>query len=693
MILRRIEIENFRQLFGQNTIQFAQPGPRNVTVVLGQNGAGKTTLLNAFLWCFYDRLDVENKEEVLCHRAVNVAAIGDNVPLSVSVIFTDEKCSYTATRKGMYQKLDGGSLEEVRAPEFRIDIRDEDGNTTKAPDPKQLIQQLLPDKLSRFFFFRGEEMETLALQSSGKDLAKGVAEFLNFTLLDQAIKHLKQVGRDFEVELSKIAVGDMKRIEDEISDAVEQSETLESRLDTEQGNVSELTKNRDSIEMQLAESEEVRPFLERKSELRQKKEDLKTVEDENRKELAKVISRNGFLAKSDSVFAAFSQLADAAVKAGELPAKIKPRFVDDLLESGQCVCGNTLDDKSKAYLMSWRGKEGLAVLEESINLVDRSVSVLSSRKVDFDTDLAQARSAWAKTKQEINQVTGEISSIDSELQGKDFGLEYVQALQNRLRTVVDDLIKQSAQTQQTRDAIAKLSETLEDLRDKRKRLSKDQSAAQIIERRFSATQKVVSTLNQLKSDWLSIVQAYLDGQLTENWKKVAQLDRLVEFTESFQLSIKERGPDGTWVTSAPSSANLRALALCFVSALIKLAAEIGSDESAADVRRQQPFQGGDYPIVMDAPFATMDAHFKRTVPSGLRTVVPQMVLIINHDQWDGEVESVLQPAVGSAYVLELHTPGGQEMDISVPYGGGSCDYVVGEPGAQTDWTIVKEVIR
>lgn len=155
MILRKIEIENFRQFFGKGSIQFAQPGTRNTTVILGQNGAGKTTLLNAFLWCFYDRLDVENKHEVLCHRAVQIAAIGEDIPLAVTVIFTDNDTSYTVTRRTVYQKLDGGAVEEVRAPEFRIDIRKENGETNKAEEPKTLIRQILPERLTGFFFFRG----------------------------------------------------------------------------------------------------------------------------------------------------------------------------------------------------------------------------------------------------------------------------------------------------------------------------------------------------------------------------------------------------------------------------------------------------------------------------------------------------------------------------------------------------------
>lgn len=693
MILRKLILENFRQFHGRGEITFAQPGDRNVTVILGQNGAGKTTLLNAFLWCFYQRLDVENPAEVLCHRTVQDAAIGDEIPLSVKTIFQDNGVSYTVKRRVVYQKLDGGAVEEVSPPDFRIDVMDANGQSSKAPDPKQLIQQILPERLTGFFFFRGEEMETLALQSSGPNLSKGVAEFLNFTLLDRAIRHLKRVGKDLEDELAKIAVGDMKRLTEEITDAEQDLADREARLENEEANIAELEKDRESIERDLAQAEETRPYLERKAELKQRKEVLVKTELDDRKRVAAIVSRDGYLAKATEILEIPLTLADAAVTAGELPAKIKPRFVDDLLEMGACICGRAIDDAARSKLASWRGKEGLAELEESVNQMRGSVLALAGRRERFQSDLENARTAWSLTTDDIARITEEISSIDSDLQGKEFGLEYVQGLQKRLRDVNDDLIERNAEVQSARDAVEAMETKLESLRSQRKRLSKDQSEAERIERQFDSTLKVIQTLENLKRGWMGIVQQYLDGQLKENWKRVAQLDRLVEFTPDFQLSIKERGPDGEWTVSAPSSANLRALALCFVSALIKLAAEIGEEGSGQSEpsKRQQPFEGGHYPLVMDAPFATMDKHFKQAVPSGLCRVVPQMTIIINFDQWSGEVEEVLSSSVGSAHILELHTPGGEENDLRIPYQGESYDYVVAEANAETDWSIIREV--
>src|SRR3954454_22547492 len=106
MILRKIVVENFRQFYGRGEVSFAQPGDRNVTVILGQNGSGKTTLLNAFLWCLYEQLDLENPSEVVCHKAVQEAGIGDKISLSVTVIFQDDSTYYTVTRRQQYEKLD-----------------------------------------------------------------------------------------------------------------------------------------------------------------------------------------------------------------------------------------------------------------------------------------------------------------------------------------------------------------------------------------------------------------------------------------------------------------------------------------------------------------------------------------------------------------------------------------------------------
>ena len=50
-----IEMTNYRQYQGNQTLDFSFDKNKNVSIILGQNGAGKSNLLNALTWCFYGK--------------------------------------------------------------------------------------------------------------------------------------------------------------------------------------------------------------------------------------------------------------------------------------------------------------------------------------------------------------------------------------------------------------------------------------------------------------------------------------------------------------------------------------------------------------------------------------------------------------------------------------------------------------
>lgn len=318
-----------------------------------------------------------------------------------------------------------------------------------------------------------------------------------------------------------------------------------------------------------------------------------------------------------------------------------------------------------------------------------SIRYLEERRSRSLDQLRVQRTELALAEQRLHQVAGELSAIDSELKGKNFGVEHIHQLQQALRKVQDDVVDTRVAIQRSKDHIEELKQSLETLQNDRKAKSKEQAEVQVIERRIDATQAVGQRLEEVRRRWSMMVQEYLDQELKSTWQRIAQLDRLVEFTPEFRLSIKEIGGDGTWRTSAPSSANLRAVALSFIAALIKLAAAMEEDEG--ERAALTPFRGGKYPLVMDAPFATMDTDFKSRVPVGLRAVVPQLVVFSSYDQWTGDVENALGPSVGARYVLELHRPGDIDSGKTVNFGNRLVDYVVAEPNTHIDWSEIQEV--
>lgn len=690
MILRRIKILNFRQLAGYNEVAFASPGDQSVTVVLGENGSGKTTLLNAFLWCLYKQIELENREEIVSHKAVQDAPIGGDVAAEVTVVFDAHGESYTATRRARFRKLAGGEIEPLGDPEFRVDIIRTNGETEVAQDPMQVVNQLLPEELKGFFFFRGEDMEALALQGSAAKLQDSVETFLDFTVIDRAIQHLDEVRKDFEKELARIAKGDTKALTDLIAVVETNLSEATSRLGERRENLHALQSHQARIEAELRGLEATRPLLENKSRLEAEEIALERRRTECRAEIARLISSDGFLWVHGDVLATPLTLAQDAVQRGDLPAKIKPRFVDDLLDAGRCICGTELTPAHREALGTWKGQAGLAEIEARVEGLRGSVRYLEERRSRSLDQLAQQRTELALTEQTLHQVRGDLSAIESELKGKNFGVEHIDRLQQALRKVQDDIVDTRVAIQRTDDEITQLNENLERLQAERKAKSKEQAEEQVIERRIEALQNVGQRLSELRRRWSMMVQQYLDEELKSTWKRIAQLDRLVEFTPEFRLSIRELGGDGTWRTSAPSSANLRAVALSFIAALIKLAAAMEEEELAGGAG-VAAFRGGKYPLVMDAPFATMDTDFKTRVPGGLRAVVPQLVIFSSYDQWKGEVEAALGPSVGARYVLELHRPGDIDSGKTIPFGNRLVDYVVAEPRTHLDWSEIREV--
>ena len=53
MKLHKIELTNFRQFKGIQTIEFSHGPKENVSVIYGENGRGKTGIFRALMFCLY----------------------------------------------------------------------------------------------------------------------------------------------------------------------------------------------------------------------------------------------------------------------------------------------------------------------------------------------------------------------------------------------------------------------------------------------------------------------------------------------------------------------------------------------------------------------------------------------------------------------------------------------------------------
>lgn len=97
MIINRLEMYNFRQYIGHQSVDFSTDPDKNVTVLIGINTSGKTTIVRAFEWCLYGKNGFE--DPVLLNSDVRANMnVGDVQETWVSVNFTHDNREYTLRR-------------------------------------------------------------------------------------------------------------------------------------------------------------------------------------------------------------------------------------------------------------------------------------------------------------------------------------------------------------------------------------------------------------------------------------------------------------------------------------------------------------------------------------------------------------------------------------------------------------------
>ncbi|MFZ4676733.1 MAG: AAA family ATPase, partial [Nodosilinea sp.] len=122
MKLLSLKLFNFRQFWGEVTLELAHQSSRSVTVIHGNNGAGKTTLLNGFTWVLYDqRSPAFAPGPLVNNRALGEVPVGSLVECWAEVLFEHNGKEYQARRSCVAQKdSDGGILEEPGALQLKI---------------------------------------------------------------------------------------------------------------------------------------------------------------------------------------------------------------------------------------------------------------------------------------------------------------------------------------------------------------------------------------------------------------------------------------------------------------------------------------------------------------------------------------------------------------------------------------------
>ncbi len=216
MIIKNIELNNFRIYKGVNRIEFTPDGERNIVIISGNNGFGKTTFLMSLVWCLYgrqmDKVDDLYKREIdekggygryIGNSLNKDAQRNGETRFSVSVTFTEvEIPDTTCTEITIIRSYDSATNtdDELR---ILIDGRDSDLFSNREESEFFIRDYILPIEIAKFFFFDAEKIVSFAeinTPEQRRELSKAYSQVLGIQKYDSLKKELERLQDEYRKE-------------------------------------------------------------------------------------------------------------------------------------------------------------------------------------------------------------------------------------------------------------------------------------------------------------------------------------------------------------------------------------------------------------------------------------------------------------------------------------------------------------
>ena len=244
MILDSMTLDNFRQYYDRQRLQFARGKKKNITVLHGVNGAGKTSLFLALNWCLYGE-GVDNVGELISKEAISRAKVNEQVQTTVELTFFHEGERYLVRRILSGRKQKDGTCETGSEPAFTMLRTGTDGQSLRVANPIRTINTILPSNVRTYFFFDGEKIDNFARPEAAKEVKDAIYLIFKLEILDRAKRHLEETARRNRSKLREYADDELKElIKDDEKARAERKKARERRGEIEEAIASAQKKNK-----------------------------------------------------------------------------------------------------------------------------------------------------------------------------------------------------------------------------------------------------------------------------------------------------------------------------------------------------------------------------------------------------------------------------------------------------------------
>ncbi|MFC8181395.1 AAA family ATPase [Rhodococcus sp. NPDC057297] len=686
MRLHYIELANFRQFKGIQRMNLASNASKPVSLFFGANGSGKTTLLNAFTWALYGSLseDVEVQDRMATDIVWRSAATGSVVTVSVELGFDHGGQAYRLIRQADLLK-ESDDQPGVLNPALILSTIDSSGMSSEVRAPQEMISSILPEGISRFFFFNGERIEKLVQKGSYSEIQQDIKALLNIKHVERAIEHLPKVSRKLSAAVKDRGGDVASELQGKIDEAEDEQQTHQDVLTSAERELETYRTERDAVIELLGKHESVSHIQRERDSAEDELSRARSDRESAKAGLGSHMATRGFLAFTDDIVAETAKVATSLYRKGALPAPLKREFVDKLLDDDQCICGAPLvtGSSSRQHVEEWRQRAGLQAVETAWQELNGKLPEMRSARDDLRATLTDLTSRVDDANENVNRLEVKVSELSGQLANSE--LEDVQALESK-RVDLDRRIERCVSTASVaRSRLQDLTARQDSLRKQLDQAElKDEHASKARDRAdlVRGVQRALEEIREIRS---AEMRERLEKELQTIFSGISVKPYIPRLNADFELSLYQ-DVDGVEMEVPKSTGENQILSVSFVAAVSKLAREIPSEGRAEGDASDG---AGSYPIVMDAAFGSLDRNYQKEVARALARMAPQLVVLVSKSQGLGDVIKELRSHVSNLGVVVMNSSSLRNVSEELEIDGKNYNYILS--GAESNYSLFEEI--
>ncbi|MDJ0736870.1 MAG: AAA family ATPase [Nostocaceae cyanobacterium] len=687
MKLTAIKLCNFRSFYGKTPeIILAGGEGRNTTIIHGNNGTGKTSLLNAFTWVLYDKFSAAfaSAEQLVNKRAIAEAEVGEAVECWVEIGWEHDDIRYRVKRECRGYK-NAASFDVIKT-QLYLQFAGDDG-IWKFPtqQPEDIINQILPGSLHQYFFFDGERIEEIVRSDKKSEIAEATKIFLGVEVINRSINHLKEAKKALESELKAIGNSEIKKLLREQAKIDQEIERIQER----QGEIYQELEYQYTLKKEtgkrLRELDESKVLQARRQDLEQQKASSQQEFKKTRELLNKIISARGYTVLLSKITANYREIIQDLKQRGELNSGVSKEFIQDILKSQRCICGAELCEGSKSHenVSKILDKAGSSVVEETAIRMSAQVDEIDKQAGEFWKEVDSQQVKINQLRQDISQIETELDVIQERL--RQDANEEISSLQKRLDKIEEKITELTLDKGRNEQQIETLKVQIGELNKQITKQKLNEQRQALAQRRITATQDSIERFTEVKLRQEKQFRLQLENRVQEIFREISFTPYVPKISDKYELTLVE-STTGIEASVAASTGENQILSLSFIASIIDRVKEWNARHNMLMVPESSTF-----PIVMDSPFGSLDAQYRRQIAKIVPQLANQLVVLVTKTQWRGEVEEEISARIGKEYVLTYYSskPDCEEDYMNL---GGESYPLVRQSSNEFEYTEIREVV-